>query len=168
MHHTTPTPLTHMAPALKRYALSLTRDPIRADDLVQDTYMSMLTRSKSATPIETQASYMMSVMHNLFIDETRRQNSRGPQMPLEDFEPVAQTASQGLHLTCQETLEAITQLSPGYREVLSRHACQGQSYEEIGEALNIPIGTVMSRISRAREALCTALDLEEGHHLWDG
>jgi len=147
-------------PALKRYALRLTHDEARAEDLVQDTYMSMLTRSKPEAEIKKPGPYMMSIMHNLFIDDVRRTKPDKTAVPLEDVEPVATEASQTLRLTCQETMKAMEQLSDDLREVLDRHACQGQSYTEISKALDIPMGTVMSRIARARAALCQAMDLE--------
>lgn len=147
-------------PALKRYALRLTHDEARAEDLVQDTYMSMLTRSKPEAEIKKPGPYMMSIMHNLFIDDVRRAKPHKSAVPLDDVEPVATEASQTLRLSCQETMEAIDHLSDDLREVLLRHACQGQSYAEISKALDIPMGTVMSRIARARAALCQAMGLD--------
>lgn len=151
-----------IGPALKRYALRLTRDEGRAEDLLQDTYMSMLSRREDATRVNKPGPYMMSIMHNLFIDETRRTKPDTSPVPLDDIEPVSADASPTLKITCQETMAAIADLPADYRVVLQRHACQGQSYGEISKALGIPIGTVMSRIARARAALCRALELENG------
>jgi RNA polymerase sigma-70 factor (ECF subfamily) len=80
-----------ISPALKRYALRLTRDEGRAEDLVQDTYMTMLSR-KTTHSIKKEGPYMMSVMHNLFIDETRRQKPETRPVPLDDIEPVSMEA----------------------------------------------------------------------------
>lgn len=155
-------PSIDFQPTLRRYALKLTRDEGRADDLVQDTYMSMLTKADKAAPIEQPCRYMMSVMHNLFIDQIRKDRSRGGTVPLEDVEPVAHGASAGMKLTCRETLGAMNDLSPDLRTVLIRHGCQGQSYDEIAREMDIPIGTVMSRMARARAALCDRLGLRRG------
>ena len=149
-------------PALKRYALRLTHDEARAEDLVQDTYISMLAREKSAVRIEKPGRYMMSIMHNLFIDEVRRTKPEPRSVPLDDIEPVSQDASPALKLTCQETVKAMDSLSDDLREVLHRHACQGQSYGDIASDLDIPMGTVMSRMARARAALCQVMGLKNG------
>ncbi len=144
--------------ALKRYALYLTKDASRAEDLVQDTYMSVLARRKRAQqPIAHPGRYMMSIMHNLFIDTVRRPGADTGPVSLDDVEPVAFEASQHLKVTCRETMDALAKLPRDHREVLTRHACLGQSYEEISTALNIPMGTVMSRIARARATLCQSM-----------
>lgn len=167
MHHSTidhPN-FEHINPALKRYALRLTKDPGRAEDLVQDTYMSWLSRKASAKTVEKPDSYMMSVMHNLFIDTVRKAQPFARPISLDDVEPVAPDASQSLKLTCRETMAAIGKLPADYADVLIRHACHGQSYAQIAAESGIPIGTVMSRIARARAALCNALHLEDARAL---
>lgn len=146
-------------PALERYALSLTKDSTAAEDLVQDTLMRMLTRKGEADQLHNSCGYMISVMHNLFIDRTRRREP-ATTLPIEDVEPVAPDASQSLKLTCRETLTAIGRLPPDYADVLIRHACDGQSYTQIAKELGVPTGTVMSRINRARLALCDILELD--------
>lgn len=153
------TSLEDHAPTLKRYALRLTKDTAAAEDLVQDTFIRMLARKPCAQQPENSCSYMISVMHNLFVDGTRRKDF-ATTLPIEDVEPIAPDAPQSLKLTCAETLEAIAKLPPDYRDVLTRHACEGQSYGQIAEDLDLPLGTVMSRINRARIALCDHLHLD--------
>jgi RNA polymerase sigma-70 factor (ECF subfamily) len=126
--------------------------------------MSMLTR-KGGARVEKEGPYMMSIMHNLFIDETRRAKPEKYPVSLEDVEPVSGDASQTLKMTCQETIKAMDQLPHDLREVLVRHACQGQSYLEISRALEVPMGTVMSRIARARGALCKEMGMEDARAL---
>ena len=152
----------HIRSALKRYALYLTRDTSRAEDLVQDTYMKVLARSERACDIDSTRSYMMSVMHNVFIDGVRKPETHTGPVPLDDVEPVAVEASQHLKVTCRETMDAMARLPRAHREVLTRHACLGQSYQEIASALGIPMGTVMSRIARARMALCQRMGVGNG------
>lgn len=149
-------------PALKRYSLSLTKSREQAEDLLQDTLMRVLAKGTDTAELHKPERYMCSVMHNLYIDEMRRQSRDGQPVSLDLVEPIDNTASQSLRLTCQQTMAAIARLPKPYAEVLVRHACQGQSYTEISKALGIPHGTVMSRISRARAALCKTLHVKAG------
>lgn len=160
-------PPLDVQPTLKRYALKLTRDEGRAEDLVQDTYMSMLSKADRAGPIKQPCRYMMSVMHNLFIDQIRREKRMDGVVPLEDVNAASHEASVGLKLTCRETLGAMAGLSPELRAVLIRHGCQGQSYDEIAREMDIPIGTVMSRMARARAALCARMGVRRGCKILD-
>jgi len=153
------TSLEDHAPTLKRYALRLTKDRSAAEDLVQDTFIRMLARKPCERQPDNYCGYMISVMHNLFVDGTRRKDF-GTTLPIDDVEPIAPDAPQSLKLTCAETLEAIAKLPPDYREVLTRHACDGQSYGQIAKDLDLAPGTVMSRINRARIALCERLHLD--------
>lgn len=149
--------LTMHTPALKRYALSLTKDPATADDLLHDTIIRLL--SGTHTTIKKPRPYMMSVMHNIFIDGIRRKPTAT--VPLEDANPVAREASQNLQITCAETLTALQHLPADYADVLKRHACEGQSYGEIARALGLPMGTVMSRIARGRATLGRRLGITD-------
>lgn len=153
-------------PALRRYAIRLTRDAGRADDLVQDTWTCVLARKRKCE-IENPQGYMLSVMHNLFIDGMRKHRPKPDQVPLDEVELPSPEASAGLRLTCAEIMGTIDKLPKVYGDVLIRHACQGQSYEEIATSLGIPQGTVMSRIARARQKLCAILNLDQSTGLWD-
>jgi len=77
------TTFDQISPDLKRYALRLTRNEAHAEDLLQDTYISMLTR-KGRTPVRKEGPYMMSIMHNIFIDQIRRTKPEKQPVPLED------------------------------------------------------------------------------------
>lgn len=143
----------HM-PALRRYAISLTGNADTADDLVQDTILRMLSRAD--TSITAPRVYMMRMLHNLFIDRTRRVKRRAAQ-DVDDLEIPSMDAPQNLALTAKQILAAIHSLPPGASDILIRHAQQDQSYAEIAADLNIPIGTVMSRLGRARAQLRQSL-----------
>ena len=153
--------------ALTRFAIRLTRNSDAANDLVQDMILKVLSRPASAELPDNTKSYMMTVLHNLFIDTYRKQ-SRRSFVPIDDVEPIASDAPQNLALASKEVLAAITALPSDFSDVLFRHARDDQSYAEIADALNIPLGTVMSRMSRARSSLRTLLDDDAtGLVAWD-
>lgn len=140
-------------PALTRFAISLTRNSDAANDLVQDTVMKVLTRDPDAEHVENVKSYLMSTLHNLFIDSTRRGKRMSNHMPIDDFDAASNDAPQNLILTAKEVVNVIEKMPSDVADVLMRHARDGQSYAEIADDLGVPVGTVMSRISRARDAL---------------
>ena len=170
MPHTAQTPLDidHINPALKRYALRLTKDPVRAEDLVQDTYMSMLVRATPQKGIEKPDQYMMSVMHNLFIDGTRAAARDLGRVSLENVTATAPDAPQSLKLACKEIVAAIADLPEDHQEVLQRLVSRGQSYTEISRDLGVPLGTVMSRVARARASLYQILGVNTVTSLLEG
>lgn len=139
--------------ALTRYANSLTRNQDAANDLVQDTIMKILTRDPDVEHIENEKSYLMSTLRNLFIDGTRRGKSLGVAVSIDDFDMASGEASQNLKLSTKEIVTAVTKLPSDISDVLLRHARDDQSYSEIAGDLGIPVGTVMSRMSRARQEL---------------
>lgn len=144
-------------PALTRFAIRLTRNTDAAHDLVQDTILKVLSRRADAETPDNTKSYMMSMLYNQFIDSYRKQ-ARRSYVPIDDVEPVSPDAPQNLALASKEVMAAITQLPSDFSDVLFRHARDDQSYAEIADALDIPVGTVMSRMSRARSSLRAMLD----------
>lgn len=157
---TGPTDLTAriiaLLPRLRRFALTLTRHPDDGDDLVQlsvEPALSRLHRWNEGTRLD---SWMFKIMQNLWIDELRSRRSRGQVDP--DFDLDALTGSDGREamdqrLALQDTLTALMALPEEQRAVMLLVAVEGFSYRDASEVLEVPIGTVMSRISRARAAL---------------
>jgi len=138
-------------PRLHRYARALRRNREDADDLVQDTLERAWMRAGLWPGVGDMRGWLFSIMHNLHIDALRRGH-----LDLVDVEqlpdiPVAATQSERLAL---RDLDAALALLPfEQRQVLLLVALEGMAYAEIAEALDIPIGTVMSRVSRGRERL---------------
>jgi len=136
-------------PRLRRYARALTGDSARADDLVQDTVERGWSRIGQWRPDGDLRAWLFSIMHNLHIDQLRR--APPPTVDLEDGDlPVAAATSA---LDVRDLERALQQLPSGQREVLLLVALEEMRYEDVAAMLDIPLGTVMSRLSRARENL---------------
>lgn len=145
-------------PRLRRYARALTGDRHLADDLVQDTLERAINRSSLWRRGSKLDSWLLTIMHNLFVNQLR---SRARQVTeaLDDLpaEP-AQRAQQGDALEVRDLQAALMSLPVEQRSVLLLVTLDERSYEEAADILDIPLGTVMSRLSRARERLRQLLD----------
>jgi RNA polymerase sigma-70 factor (ECF subfamily) len=145
-----------LLPRLRRFALTLTRSPDDGDDLVQlsvERALSRLHLWNEGTRLE---SWMFKIMQNLWIDELRARRSRGQRDPDFDLDMLAGAdgpKAMDARLALQETLAAVMALPEDQRAVIVLVAVEGFSYREAAEVLDIPVGTVMSRLSRARQTL---------------
>ena len=139
-------------PRLHRYARVLRRNREDADDLVQDTLERAWSRAALWQGVGDMRTWLFSIMHNLHVDALRRGRldlvDFGEQLP--DV-PVA--ATQAERLALRDLDAALTALPFEQRQVLLLLALEGMAYAEIADALDIPIGTVMSRVARGRERL---------------
>ena len=136
-------------PRLRRYARALTGDSASADDLVQDTVERGWSRIGQWRPDGDLRAWLFGIMHNLHVDQLRR--SPPPAAELADDDLPAMPSSAPLELRDLE--RALQQLPPAQREVLLLVALEEMRYEDVAAMLDIPLGTVMSRLSRARENL---------------
>ncbi len=147
-------------PRLRRYARSLVFDTAAADDLVQTALERALSHWHQFDQRRDLVVWTISIAHNAFLDDRRRAarmpmvEPREGQPPVED-RLVANSPDIGLRL---DLVAALKQLPVEQREPLLLVTLEQMSYAECAEALQIPIGTVMSRISRGRSALRALLD----------
>jgi RNA polymerase sigma-70 factor, ECF subfamily len=146
-------------PRLRRYARYLARDADRADDLVQECLMRAIARVDSWAPGTNLRAWLFVILRNCHINEVRR----GQRISLvgettTDYEVVPTPASQEAHVSLLEVRDAYLNLSEEHREVLLLVAIEGLQYEEAAAILEIPVGTIRSRLSRARQALRDALE----------
>ncbi|MBL8771699.1 MAG: sigma-70 family RNA polymerase sigma factor [Phenylobacterium sp.] len=153
--------IVELLPRLRRFALTLTRREHDADDLVQGTVERALGRLDSWKPDTRLDSWLFKIMQNHWIDQVRAQRLRGASEGLDAADEVA--GSDGRHVTgvrreLQATLEAVLRLPEEQRAVVGLVLVEGLAYREAAEILAVPIGTVMSRLSRARAALELALE----------
>jgi RNA polymerase sigma-70 factor (ECF subfamily) len=149
-------------PQLRRYARALTGDAWAADDLVQDTLERACDRWRLWQAGSDLRAWLFTVMHNLFVDGARRalrqQGRQGQRIDLDDAAPelVAPSGTPDQALDLQRCL---LRLPDEQREMLLLVALQDLGYEEVARITGVPVGTVMSRLSRARSRL---RDLMEG------
>ena len=139
-------------PRLRGYARVLRRNPEDADDLVQDTLERAWSRAGLWQGVGDMRTWLFSIMHNLHVDALRR--GRLDTVDLDEQMPdVPVPATQGQALTLRDLDAALAALPAEQREVLLLVALDGLAYAEAAQALGVPIGTVMSRLSRGRERL---------------
>lgn len=142
-------------PRLRRYARALVRDRDGADDLVQDCLERALERIDNWRTGESPRKWLFTIMHHLFIDQTRKTKRRAEvvMLTLEDSEALASPAHQTETAASREILEALQAVSPDRRAAMLLVAIEGLSYAEAANVLGVPAGTLMSRIARGREEL---------------
>lgn len=144
-------------PSLRRYAWTLLRHTDDADDLVQECLIRALTALPSIDRGRPIRPWLFSVMHNLFVSDWRRRRVRRDSAAAGAIEPVIE-ASQDWSLAMADLMRAIDVLADDQKQVLLLVSVEGLEYREVAEILQIPIGTVMSRLSRARARLAHLVD----------
>ena len=144
--------LKAILPRLRIYALSLTRDRDAADDLVHDTVIKALTGRHSFQPGTNLAAWLFRIQRNEFISGLRRQR---PSVPVDTAiaESLSHPAHQDSGLIMREFVTAFAKLVPTQREALLLAVLEGLPYEVIAAHTGVSVGTVKSRISRARDTL---------------
>jgi RNA polymerase sigma-70 factor (ECF subfamily) len=139
-------------PRLRRYARALLGDRAAADDLVQDTLERAWSRLHQWRAGSDMRAWLFGIMHNLRIDQLRRPRLSTLSIDADEFElPTRPTQADALELRDLES--ALGHLADEQREILLLVALEEMSYADIAATLGIPIGTVMSRLSRGRERL---------------
>jgi RNA polymerase sigma-70 factor (ECF subfamily) len=148
------TAMVAQLPALRRYAVALVGNVAFADDLVQDSIERALRQSAQLRDLGRLPGWMRRILHNLYIDEIRRNKGKGREQDIADLSDhleLSTPASDGMGP--RDFLRAIGALSVEHRQILLLVGLDDLDYREIAEELGIPIGTVMSRLARARERL---------------
>jgi RNA polymerase sigma-70 factor (ECF subfamily) len=159
--------LVRLLPRLRRYALVLTRSAELADDLVQGACERALAAENGPADDAPFDAWMLRILRNLWIDRARRRRAEGTAVDLDDHHDevaAAGTAPDTAEVAdARRTLErvrrAIDVLPDEQREVVLLVCAEGQSYREAAELLGVPIGTVMSRLARARARLAALAGL---------
>jgi len=149
--------------ALFGYAMTLTRDPATAEDLVQETYVRGARAASKLAAATNLRNWMFVIMRNAWLNQVRREKT-GPRFvdfadedpTIDDWPADADNNPQVVYLRKLERDEvrrAIESLPATYREIVLLRDIEGFSYQEIATVLGCPAGTVMSRLGRAREKL---------------
>ena len=153
-----PKMLPAMLPHLRTFALRLARDRHDAEDLVQRACVRALERADQLQPNTAPLSWMFSIVHTTWINELQARNVRQRFNVEWDEIRVRNVPDRSIRtpeevLMCRQTIDAVMRLPEAQRAVVLLVAFEGLSYTEAAEVLNVPIGTVMSRLSRARLAM---------------
>lgn len=147
--------MEEVLPALRRYARALTRDGAAADDLVQETLLRAYEKADTFREGRSLRSWLLSILHNRFVDDERRRDverrNRGDLVPEDTM--AAQVCDPERSLYLRQVADRFARLPHPHRAVLHLVAVEGMTYQQAAETLDLPVGTVMSRLSRAREML---------------
>jgi len=144
--------LTAQLPALRRYATVLVGNRTAADDLVQDCIERALRQADKLDQPERIGAWLRAILHNLYIDELRRRSRQGFTVDLTDLETAAHSPASD-PAVAMDMERALARLSFEHRQILLLVGLEGLNYREVADELAMPVGTVMSRLARAREKL---------------
>ncbi|KAI95610.1 sigma-70 family RNA polymerase sigma factor [Rhodomicrobium vannielii ATCC 17100] len=147
-------------PRLRRFARYMTRDADYSDDLVQECLARAIANIGSWQPGTNLRAWLFVILKNVFRNDKRRaQHDIAYRNGLERDAPLYSSPQQLNHIVLSEVQNAFLDLTEDHREVLMLIAVEGLRYEEAASVLNISVGTVKSRLSRARNALRAAIDV---------
>jgi len=150
-------------PQLRRFARALCGDAALADDLVQDCIERALRKQHLFDETRSLKTWLFTILRNLFISGLRRKSGEAGTKRVDDLSmgEDATMPEQEQALAVADIAEALQRLPPAHREVVLMVGLEDLSYREVAEVTGVPIGTVMSRLSRARASL-RALLSEDG------
>ena len=153
--------LEREVPRLRRYARALTRNAVRADDLVQETLVRALHKEHLWQPGTDLRAWLFTIMHNQNVNEIRRAIRDDATVDLENCSAIltATTDPTASRQLC-ELDHALAQLPEEQRQVILLVGLEGMSYEQAAAILDVPIGTIRSRLSRGRESLRKLMDMD--------
>lgn len=148
--------------SLRKFALRLTGNKADADDLVQSTLLRAIEKAHYFEDGTNLRKWALKIMFNLFVTEYRRKTKFETQYDPEPYiHAQSIEAEQDHHVELHDVGAAMNQLSSEHREILMLVCVKDMPYQEVSDALNIPVGTVRSRLSRARENLQLAMSPEK-------
>ena len=146
-------------PRMRRYARALTRNTAKSDDLVQSCLVRALEKQHLWQLGSNLRAWLFTILHNQHVNDVRHSFRQGSVGPVEDAEPmwrVEPVADASLQL--RDLQRAINTLCHEHREVLLLVGLEGMRYEQVATILDVPVGTVRSRLSRARTTLRLLMD----------
>ncbi len=155
-------------PALRAFAISLTRDATQADDLVQDTIVKAWSNFDKFAPGSNLRAWLFTILRNTFFSAKRKTKREVPDPDGIHTAGLYEKPAHDGRLAFSDFQTAFDKLSPQQREVLILVGASGFSYEEAAEMTGVAVGTVKSRANRARQKLCELLDLKDGEGMFSG
>jgi RNA polymerase sigma-70 factor (ECF subfamily) len=153
-------------PRMRRYALALTRNPDRADDLVQTALVRAIAKQHLFQPGTNLRAWLFTLIHHQHVNEVRQSAKQGMSVNIEDVsKDLVAVANPSAARQLKELDEAIAKLPVEQRQVLLLVGLEGMAYEEVAAILMVPIGTVRSRLSRGRSALRQLMGMDENREM---
>ena len=153
--------LESVLPRLRRFAHGLARDPADADDLTQATAERALNARSQFQPGTNMTAWSMRIMRNLWIDMARQRQRRDRVLaPEEEGETVGAEGSAEASIELHYLMQAMDRLPDEQREAVALVMIEGLAYREAADVLDIPVGTLTSRLVRGRQALLAMLGEE--------
>jgi RNA polymerase sigma-70 factor (ECF subfamily) len=154
--------LEEQIPRLRRYARALTRDASRADDLVQDTLVRALAKQHLWQAGTNLRAWLFTLMHNQHVNDVRRSSREGSNIDITDMATaLVATTDPTASRQLRELERALAQLPLEQREAILLVGMEGLRYDEAAAVLQVPIGTVRSRLSRGRDALRKLMGMDD-------
>lgn len=152
-------------PQLRRFARALTRDAAWADDLVQDTAERALTHMRSFRPDSNLRAWLLTILRHIYLDQLRARHEVAMDDEHGPWQTLEAPSGQFDSLVLRDVQRMLYRLPFEQREVLLLVSVEELSYQEASSVLGVPIGTVMSRLSRAREHMRSLLTDSSSHHV---
>jgi len=149
--------IVEQIPGLRRYARALILDRDYADELVQDCLERAWSRFHTWKPDSNLRAWLFTIMHNIFLNSIRRQNNGPNFVPIDEQEFTARHYDP---MVLRDLESALASLNGEQREIIALAGLEQLTYQEISKILDVPIGTVMSRLSRSRERLRQLMSIE--------
>lgn len=144
--------IVELIPRLRRYARAMTGNSVRADDLVQDALERAWSKRYLWRRGSNLRAWLFTIMHNVFVNQLRQDHESRDHSPFDDNESsVLAVADHALAM--RDLARALEQLPAEYREVVLLVGLEQMTYSEVAKVLGVPLGTIMSRLSRGRERL---------------
>ncbi len=145
--------LIELLPRLRRFARNLARQPDDADDIVQIALERALSRCEQWDASSRLDSWMFGIIRNAWIDEVRSRQRRGPHLDVNEMSETIADSHAAMEIEMMSVQAAMAQLPEEQRTAVSLVLVEGLSYKEAAQVMEIPIGTLTSRLARGREAL---------------
>jgi len=154
--------LVELLPRLRRFARTLARHDADADDLVQIALERALTRAEQWDPASRLDSWTFGIIRNAWIDELRARQRRGPQIDMDELAETLGNDTTNTEIEVMSVQAAMARLPEEQRTAVSLVLVEGLSYKEAAHVMQVPIGTLTSRLARGRDALQAMLSPAEG------
>jgi len=153
--------LEEQIPRLRRYARALTHDVTRADDLVQSCLVRAIAKQHLWERGTNLRAWLFTILHNQHVNDVRHSVREGNTVELDEAPQLTVQGNAIVSLELRDLESAIGKLPPEQRQVILLVGLEGMAYEDVATVLDIPVGTVRSRLSRGRDQLRRLMGVEE-------